>query len=177
MKQEVIIQPITIHDLEALQQLSRQTFFETFAGQNTESNMTHYLETAFSLEKLSEELLDPDAAFFISLWNDEPVGYLKIILNKHPDGHRDARYMEIERIYVRSTFHGKGVAGTLFEKALSIARNNLIGYVWLGVWEHNPRAIAFYSKYGFTAFGKHDFFLGEDRQTDILMGLSLQQSN
>jgi ribosomal protein S18 acetylase RimI-like enzyme len=173
MKQEVIIQPITIHDLETLQQLSRQTFFETFAHQNTEANMTHYLETAFSLEKLSEELLEPDAAFFFSLWNDEPVGYLKIILNKHPDGHRDPRYMEIERIYVRSTFHGKGVAGILFEKALSIARNNLIGYVWLGVWEHNPRAIAFYSKYGFSAFGKHDFFLGEDRQTDILMGVSL----
>lgn len=173
MKQEVIIQPLTIHDLETLQLLSRQTFFETFASQNTEANMTHYLETAFSLEKLSEELLDPDAAFFFSLWNDEPIGYLKIILNKHPDGHQDARCMEIERIYVRSTFHGKGVAGTLFEKALSIARNNLIGYVWLGVWEHNPRAIAFYSKYGFSAFGKHDFFLGEDRQTDILMGFTV----
>ena len=77
--------------------------------------------------------------------------------------------MEIERIYVSSSYYGEGVGQLLFEKALQIARDNAKNCIWLGVWEHNPRAIRFYEKNGFTPFDQHIFKLGDEEQTDILM--------
>jgi GNAT superfamily N-acetyltransferase len=169
MQEALTIRSITVDDRETLRSLSIQTFSETFADQNTVQNMAHYLATAFSPEKIAIELQDPNALFFFAVWNDEPIGYLKVNLNHHPDGTFDADCMEIERMYVFKSFHGKGVAQALFNKALSLADDNQKGCIWLGVWEHNPRAIAFYTKYGFAPFGSHPFMLGDDRQTDILM--------
>jgi len=41
--------------------------------------------------------------------------------------------------------------------------------IWLGVWERNGRAQAFYRKWNFRAVGQHVFQLGSDPQRDILM--------
>ena len=81
--------------------------------------------------------------------------------------------MEIERIYVLSSFHGKKVGQFLYEHAIQIARDKNVRFVWLGVWEENPRAIQFYKKNGFVEFDKHIFKLGDDLQTDIMMKLVL----
>lgn len=148
-------------DLELLQKISRETFQESFSDQNTEENMRHYLENSLSLEKLTEEFNNPDSAFYIPYLNGEYVGYLK--LNFENDN------VEIERIYVYKPFHGKGIGQQLLDKALDIAREKNVSQIWLGVWEHNARAIAFYTKNGFEAFDHHIFLLGDDKQTDILM--------
>ncbi|GJH39565.1 hypothetical protein RCZ04_01150 [Capnocytophaga sp. HP1101] len=81
--------------------------------------------------------------------------------------------MEIERIYVLKSFHGSGVGQELYQKAITVAREQAVQYVWLGVWEQNPRAIRFYEKNGFVPFDKHVFVLGNDPQTDILMKKTL----
>ena len=70
-------------------------------------------------------------------------------------------------------FHGENVGKSLYNKAIQIAKNKKAKYVWLGVWEHNPRAIRFYQKNGFVIFDKHVFIVGEDEQTDLLMKLML----
>lgn len=64
----------------------------------------------------------------------------------------------------------------LYDTALQTAIGSTIDYVWLGVWEKNIRAINFYKKNGFVAFGKHIFKLGDDEQTDIMMKLNLMPS-
>ena len=86
---------------------------------------------------------------------------------------QDDKALEIERIYVLKEFHGKNVGQILYNKAIEIAKQNKADYVWLGVWEENPRAIAFYKKNGFVEFDKHIFKLGDDEQTDIMMKLKL----
>ena len=167
------ITQVTLNDLERLQKIGRQTFFETFASGNTEENMEKYLDEGFSTAKLTAELSDQNAAFYFATLDKAVVGYLKINFGQAQTELKDDKALEIERIYVLKEFHGKKVGQLLYEYALQIARQKNADYVWLGVWEENPKAIRFYEKNGFVAFDKHVFKLGDDEQTDIMMKLSL----
>ena len=159
----------SVADLKELQTLSRKTFHESFASGNTEENMRQFLDTVFSEEKLKEEILNPDSKFYFARSHNSNIGYLKINFGKVQTELKEKNGMEIERIYALKEFHGKGVGQLLFDKALEIAKNKKMDYVWLGVWDKNPRAIRFYEKKGFVKFGSHPFKVGEDEQTDILM--------
>lgn len=164
---------ISEKDVVSLQAISKQTFYETFAAVNTEENMTIYLEESFSVEKLTAELNNPDAAFYFAIQYDEVIGYLKLNKAASQTELKDSEALEIERIYVSQAFHGKKVGQLLYEKAIQVAREAGVEYVWLGVWEENARAIRFYEKNGFVPFDKHLFKLGDDIQTDIMMKLKL----
>ncbi len=167
------IQRLLQNDVSALQHISIQTFVETFASSNSEENMKKYLEEGFAIEKLMTEIGNPNSEFYFAKIEDQVVGYLKINFNKSQTEKQHENAMEIERIYVLSEFHGKKVGQLLYDYAIQIARNKKLDYVWLGVWEENPRAIQFYKKNGFVAFDKHIFKLGDDEQTDIMMKLQL----
>lgn len=164
---------VTLNDIERLQEIGRQTFFETFSAGNTAENMTKYLAEGFSIEKLTAELSNENAAFYFATYEGRVIGYLKVNHGQSQTELQDDRALEIERIYVLNEFHGKQVGQILFEKAIQIAREANADYVWLGVWEENPRAIQFYKKNGFVEFDKHIFTLGDDEQTDIMMKLQL----
>jgi ribosomal protein S18 acetylase RimI-like enzyme len=166
---------VSLRELSLLEEISTRTFKETFAAQNTEENMRRYIETELSEEKLKSELSDPDMQFYFAHIDQSIVGYLKVNLSQAQTELKDARALEIERIYVLKEYHGKKVAQQLYEKAVQIAEEAEVDYIWLGVWEENHRAIRFYEKMGFLAFDKHIFQLGDDAQTDIMMKLDLQK--
>lgn len=163
------IREITEYDLKLLQEIGKQTFVETFSESNGVENMLKYLETEFSTQKLKAELSNKDSKFYFAELNGKNIGYLKINFNLAQTEIKDKNALEIERIYVLNAFHGKGVGKELFNKAIENAKNNNLHSIWLGVWEHNSKAITFYKKNGFTIFDKHIFKLGEDEQTDFLM--------
>lgn len=163
------IKQATINDLVQLQTIGRQTFSETFDSTNTEENMQKYLEERFSAAKLSTELSDKNAVFYFAMFDKKVIGYLKINFGPSQTEFQDERAIEIERLYVLRAFHGKKVGQILYEKAFEIALQKKAETVWLGVWEHNYRAIQFYKKNGFVEFDKHIFKLGDDQQTDLLM--------
>jgi len=156
-----------------LQKIGRQTFFETFSESNTEENMQNYLAEGFSTDKLSDELNNENAEFYFAKLDNEVIGYLKLNFGQSQTELKDDKALEIERIYVLKEFHGKKVGQILYDKAIEIAKQKSVNYVWLGVWEENPRAINFYKKNGFVEFDKHIFKLGNDEQTDIMMKLKL----
>lgn len=156
-------------ELEILQELGRTTFYETYAQSNTESNMQQYLENNFSRVKLSEELTNPDSEFFIAWKDAAAVGYLKVNRGPAQTELKEEGSLEIERIYVLSVYQGKKIGQLLFKHALEVAGKLGKSSVWLGVWEKNPKAIMFYEKNGFVAFGTHIFKMGEDEHTDIMM--------
>lgn len=160
-------------DLKQLQIIGRQTFLETFSEGNSEENMKKYLEEGFAEEKLLLELQDPNAEFYFATSECDVIGYLKLNFGDSQTELKDNTALEIERIYVLKDFHGKSVGQMLYKKALEIAQMKKVSYVWLGVWEENPRAISFYKKNGFVEFDKHIFKLGDDEQTDIMMKLIL----
>jgi ribosomal protein S18 acetylase RimI-like enzyme len=156
-------------DLETLQNIGIQTFTETFAEDNTEEAMKKYLEESFNTEKIKSELNNPDSFFYIAWEEDNPVGYLKVNTGKAQTELQDESSLEIERIYVKKSHHGKKVGQLLYNQALETAQQLGKSYLWLGVWEKNLRAINFYSKNGFVEFDKHIFRLGEEEQTDLMM--------
>ena len=81
------------------------------------------------------------------------------------------RPAELNRIYVVAEWQGRGVAGHLMQDALEAAARAGCDSLWLGVWEHNPKAMAFYRKFGLEIVGTHAFMLGEDRQRDLVMSV------
>ena len=169
------IRKLSTVDIDALQQLSRQTFFEAFYDLNTEENMTSYLRDAFSTEKLSAELSNASSQFFFAEIYGRPIGYLKLNTGSAQTDLKEDKGLEIERIYVLAAFQGKKIGQLFCDHALEIAVQGKYDYIWLGVWEENQKAIKFYKKNGFVQFGKHIFQLGDDEQTDIMMKLSLIQ--
>lgn len=172
----IIIQSVTIGDIDDLQKISIQTFYETFSAENSEENMRKYLEDNFSAAKLTEELRDEYAEFYFALHNDKAVGYLKINSGESQTELKDSNALEIERIYVLREYLGKKVGQRLYEYAIKIAIDKKADYLWLGVWEENARAINFYKKNGFIEFDKHIFRLGDDEQIDIMMKLDLKNT-
>lgn len=167
------IAKVTLNDIKQLQKIGRQTFFETFSAGNTEENMKKYLDEGFSIEKLTTELNDKNTEFYFATLDKNVIGYLKLNYGQSQTEIKDDKAIEIERIYVLKEFHGKAIGQLLYEKAIQVARQSKVNYVWLGVWEENPRAISFYKKNGFVEFDKHVFKLGDDEQTDIMMKLQL----
>ena len=163
-----------MNDIGQLQKIGRQTFFETFSDKNTNENMTKYLDEGFSMEKLKIEIENENSVFYFAAIDKQVIGYLKLNFGESQTEIRGNQMMEIERIYVLKNFYGKKVGQMLFDKAIQIAREKDSDYVWLGVWEENPRAINFYRKNGFIEFDKHVFYLGDDAQTDIMMKLQLK---
>lgn len=170
MMKKINIIKATINDVDQLQQIGRQTFIETFSAQNSEADMQKYLAEDFAIPMLKKELDNEHSLFYLDELGSKIAGYLKVNFASAQTEIKDKYSLEIERIYVLKEYHGKQVGQKLFEKAKHIAVRNRLDYIWLGVWEHNPRAIRFYEKNGFEAFDTHVFQLGDDEQTDVLIG-------
>jgi ribosomal protein S18 acetylase RimI-like enzyme len=162
-------------DLDALQTVARVTFQETFAHLNSAADMAAYNDKFFNSAQLQLELGNPSSRFFIAFTKMQAVGYLKLNFAPAQTELNDPRALEIERIYIRRAYYGSGLGQQLMHIALNMANAEGLHYLWLGVWEKNWRAQAFYHKFGFKAFSDHVFMMGKSRQRDILMRLFLAE--
>lgn len=167
------LSPCTLTQIDELIDISHSTFIEAYAHNNTPENMAHYLATSLGKTQLCKELENPACLFFLAKQNHETVGYLKLNLGAAQTDLHDANSLEIERIYIKKSHYGTGISDILVQKALALAQERHLNYIWLGVWENNPRAIRFYEKQGFVPFGEHVFVFGDDNQKDILMRYEL----
>lgn len=136
--------------------------------------MKKYITERLSLESLKTELNNSNSAFYFAENDDKVVGYVKINFGNAQTELQDDHAVEIERIYVLKAFQGKKVGQLLYEKAMRVASEKNATYVWLGVWEENKGALAFYRKNGFVVFDKHIFRLGDEEQVDLMMKRELK---
>lgn len=166
---------LTAEDVYTLQQLSIETYMDTFDEYNSEENMTAYLDSAYDIDKLTKEINHLESEFYFLYDNDQLTGYLKINTGDAQSEAMGEHALEVERIYIRSNSHKKGYGKLLLNKAVDLAKAKGKDEVWLGVWEHNDNALAFYKKYGFIESGSHAFYMGDDRQIDLIMKLSLSE--
>jgi diamine N-acetyltransferase len=170
----VKIRPAVAGDASALSRLGATTFLETFAGENTPEDMAAYLASAFTPERQAAEITDPASTLLLAEHLDESsdtelVGYVHLVSGPAPEAVRGPVPLEIKRLYVARAWHGQGVGHELMDSAIEAARSHGARTLWLGVWERNPRALAFYGKYGFERVGEQAFVLGTDAQTDWLL--------
>ena len=160
-------------DADLIAEISRQTFYDTFAAQNSKEDMDIHMAQYYAVEKIQAELGDPCNIFLLAYDDDRVAGYAK--LNEHikEESNSLEKPIEIERIYSIKEMIGKGVGKKLMEECLVKAREKDKRVIWLGVWEINNRAIEFYTRWGFEKFGEHNFPVGNDPQTDWLMKRSV----
>lgn len=169
MTQNFQIEPVAAKDLVKLQSVAKDTFSDTFPNATRPENLAAYLSTAFSTERLAAELANPYSMFFFARRNTEILAYLKLNHGSAQTKPDYANALEIERLYVRRHAKGRGIGKILMLHALQVATKLKVDRVWLGVWEHNQDAIAFYEHFGFEAFSQHDFLIGQELQRDIVM--------
>jgi diamine N-acetyltransferase len=170
----ISVRGATPKDAAALSQLAAATFRETYERENTPENMQRYIADMFTPEKQSAEIVDPGATVLIAERSGENaaremVGYVHLASGAAPPEIPGSNRIEIKRFYVSRAFHGRRVAQALMDAAIDAASAVGSDTIWLGVWERNPRAAAFYAKYGFTRVGQQTFVLGADAQTDWLL--------
>ena len=164
------IKQLDISDLDDLKRVSIETFSDTFGPLNTAENMEIFLKSNYNERTLAAQLNNQNS-FFYFVYNDteEVMGYLKLNIQNAQSEETFENALEIERIYVRSTFQKHGLGRYLFNFAVTKATSLHKDRIWLGVWESNENALAFYQHLGFQVVGSHDFRLGDDLQTDLIM--------
>ena len=172
--QAVAIQRAGLEDVALLSRLGARSFEATYASQNTPQDMSLYLETYFSIASLEKQLAEPGTSFLIARLAEEPVGYTKLRTHKLPDCVTGPDPIELERIYAELAYKGKGIGSALMEATLAEAARQGRQTLWLGVWERNLSAIAFYKKWAFQVVGNQDFILGEDVQNDYILSRDLE---
>jgi ribosomal protein S18 acetylase RimI-like enzyme len=166
----ILIRQATVQDATMISELSIATFRETYAEFNTASNMDAYILKHFKVAQLEEEIRDEDQnIFFITFVDEVPAAYVKLSVANSPAALQGTRPIEIERFYVLKPYQEQKLGSTLMSYCLSNAIRKGYETLWLGVWQQNDKAIAFYERWGFEKFGAHIFQLGNDEQSDWLM--------
>ena len=160
-------------DAPLLAELGARTFYDTFAATNTPADMAAYLAAAFSPAQQATELADPRVMFLLAEMDGHAAGYAALRAGDAPSSVAGARPVELVRLYVRQEWFGRGVGEALMRACVTEAQQAGYQTMWLGVWEHNYRAQAFYRKWDFVTVGAHIFQLGSDPQTDLLMERAL----
>ncbi len=170
---DVIIRRGTVADADLLSDLGARTFSETFAPDNSPEDMATYMATAFNVAQQTADLQDPASTFLIAEATGQAIGYAKLHDGAPETDIESANPVELVRLYVSRDWLGSGIGQQLMRACIDEARKAGHDTLWLGVWERNARAQAFYRKWNFRPVGEHMFRLGSDLQRDILMALTL----
>ena len=167
--------PLTIRrgtpaDAPAVAEFAARSFHESFAADNRPEDMAMYMLIAFGPEQQRRELADPAHTYLLAEQGGRLAGYALIrAAGETPECVATRPSVEVVRFYVDRPWHGRGVAAALMAECEAEAGRRGARGMWLGVWERNDRAVAFYRKCGFRDVGSHEFVLGTDRQTDRVM--------
>ena len=164
------------HDAKQLSALAEVTFRDTFAAANTPEDTALHCRTSYSEVIQADEIANPDMVTLLCEREGKLVGFAQLRWGKAPRCVVADAPGEIHRLYVLNDCHGTGVARDLMNACIHELRSRRSDVVWLGVWERNPRAIAFYRKFGFLEVGAHVFTLGNEPQRDIVMARPLPES-
>lgn len=173
----IIIRYANAADAGLIADLSRQTFYDTFAAVNTKEDMVLFMNKQFTREALIKEVEEGDGIFLLALEGEEAVGYARLREGEQHSEFNNESSIEIARLYALQSYIGKGVGKELMQECIRIARDMNRSIIWLGVWEKNGLAIRFYNKWGFEKFAEHDFILGTDVQRDCLMSKKIKLNN
>jgi GNAT superfamily N-acetyltransferase len=169
----VTIRQAVAADARGLAALAARTIHDTFAADNDPAEMARHIATAYGETQQAREIADPAITTLLAEVDGALAGYAQLRTGAAPAGVSPDAPMELWRFYVDRVWHGRGVAQALMQQVTNTARQTGARTLWLGVWERNPRAQAFYRKSGFTEVGAHVFMLGTEAQTDRLFARAL----
>lgn len=171
---ELHIRQANVADAAALAELGAKTFYDTFHTFQTEEDMSKYLSSTYTPEKVKTNLEKPDVFYYLGEYNNTAVGYAKLLLDVPVEQMKGDRVMEMEKIYVLQDYLGKGVGKKLMQQSIVAAVHEKFDWMCLGVWQHNTKAIDFYKQFGWEIFDTRKFQLGSKIEDDFLMRIKLK---
>jgi GNAT superfamily N-acetyltransferase len=163
------IRTACLEDAQLLSDLGARAFYQAFSADNTAADMAAYLAGAFSPEKQADELANPASTFLLLETGGTPAGYAHLQKSQPPTCITGLKPVELCRFYLLQDWIGKGLGSRLMRACIDQAQGRGGDVLWLGVWQKNTRAIAFYQKWGFEIAGTQTFLLGSDLQHDFVM--------
>ncbi|RQM97608.1 GNAT family N-acetyltransferase [Staphylococcus warneri] len=163
------IREVSIEEVETLQKIAIDTFYETFGPYYTDDNLQKYFDSAFNIETLKKELQEPLSFYYFFTEDDDIVGYTKFNVDDAQTEPHGPDYLEVQRIYFYQSHQGGGRGKKFIDLAVEKAKAYKKSKIWLGVWENNPQAIKFYESRGFVETGHHEFITGDVVDRDITM--------
>ncbi|MCF6514718.1 GNAT family N-acetyltransferase [Lactobacillus sp. S2-2] len=163
------IKEVSINDSQDLQKVSQKAFYDTFSDSSSKSNMETFLNTNYSIQNLTNELNEPNSKFYFVYYQEQIAGYIKINLNDAQTEDYGNDYLEIERIYLLKEFQGSCLGSKLMDYAIQLAKSLNKKHIWLGVWEHNTKALKFYHKFNFIEKSAHNYSVGTDVFKDLIL--------
>ncbi|HET9634822.1 MAG TPA: GNAT family N-acetyltransferase [Gemmatimonadaceae bacterium] len=169
----LVIRRARVADAAPLAEFAARTFTDTFGPDNRPEDMAMFLASTFTPDHQTREITDPAYATLLAEIDGDLAGYAQLRLSTPPDCVTGPSPIELLRFYVDTAWKGRGIAQRLMAEVREAAKRLGARTLWLGVWEHNPRAQAFYAKSGYEDVGSHDFVLGTDVQTDRILTISL----
>jgi diamine N-acetyltransferase len=170
------IRRATASDAAPLAELAARTFAETFAKENTAEDLDAHLKSAYGVPQQATEIKDPEVVTLLAFKAEVLVGFAQVRRKKAPCCLVVERPIELQRLYLAGSAHGTGLAAELMKQAREAALELGGTHLWLGVWERNLRAIAFYRKMGLVEVGSHIFVVGADPQRDLVLAAPLAAS-
>ncbi|WP_413775096.1 GNAT family N-acetyltransferase [Gracilibacillus pellucidus] len=164
----------TLEDLSILQDISTETYNETYSHLNTPENIHEYLEQAFNTDQLIKELSNPSSTFLFQYVDNVITGYIKVNEADAQSYQIGDNALEIERIYVRNSFHEQGLGRLLLKTGIDIAYERGKSDIWLGIWRKNKNAIDFHERMGFEKRGSYSIFIGDEEHDNYIMVKNLR---
>lgn len=156
-------------DAGELAELADRTFRDAFASVNTAADIDSHCSLRYGPTQQLREIEDPLMFTLLVEQGGRLIAFGQLRKATPPSCVAARGATEIQRLYVDQAWHGTGVARELIATLMRQALDRGADGIWLGVWERNPRAIAFYEKHGFRAVGEHIFMVGSDPQRDLIM--------
>ncbi len=171
------IRRATLEDAAALAYLAESTFRDTFSDGSGNDDMDRHCAASFSEEIQRKELQDSNYVTILAETEGKLIGFAQILLFSNKPCVEGESASELHRLYILNKWHGQGVAHQIMTEVLAVSAASCADNIWLGVWEHNQKAIAFYQKYGFSVVGEHVFQVGTDPQRDLVMALETDEQS
>ena len=170
------VREANVRDARALAAIAEATFRDTFGAENSAEDMDAFCKARYGEPIQAAEIANPNMSTLLCEQDRSLIGFAQLRFGEAPSCVVAKAPGEIQRLYVAKLFHGLGAAHRLMQESLTEMSNRKRDIVWLGVWERNFRATAFYRKFGFVEVGDHVFMLGSDRQRDVVMARTVVDS-
>lgn len=168
------IKKVKSTELQLLKDIGIKTFLDTFEDSYSEEDFQSYFDSAFTIDKLAEELEDRNSETYFYLVDDNVVGYFKLNIGEAQTEPMGEQYLELQRIYFLKEAQGGGKGANVINYAVERAMSLNKSYIWLGVWKHNEQALKFYKKHDFQVTGEHRFVTGDTVDLDLVMEKSVK---
>lgn len=160
-------------DLNLLSTLGTTTCYEAYFNLDPSRDLADYCVRSFNPEQLKTEFEDANSTFLIAEINARAVGYAKLREGKRIECMAGKNAVEIQRIYILERLKGKRIGERLINRCFEIAKDRGFETVWLGVWDKNTAAQAFYEKIGMTRVGWTDFSDGKTEFINMVFAIDI----